>query len=454
VRLEIRRATVIAAGLALIVAACGGGTSPPTPRPASPPPAGSAAPPSAAPGEPVEITLLAGIAEDPEIEQKLNEQIDEFNSTHPTVRVKREALDNDQLRTIIQTRLSSGAVDVFGYDTGPGFGGVLARAGLLYDLGPAYEKYGWKIFDWAKARCTYRGVVSCVPGQVEELGIFYNKDLFEERGFTEPTTLEELERIADAFKAEGIIPLAFGNQPQWPAGHQFSMTLSNIVGRAGLDERLYGDGHWNDADTVKAIEIFFVRFRDKGYFPPDPNAVTYEDANALFYAGKAAMVPTGTWLVAEITDNAPFEVGFFPFPSIDGSSISPPAGLGGGLFVNRHSRNPEAALEFLNWLNQDDVIRKWSLETFSTIPAQPIDTSGLNVSPLFQLVLDDLAQTSGETADFGYNIDVLTPQRFNEQMFTGFQEVLNGTLSPQEQADKLEEAYQAAKAAGETLERP
>ncbi len=406
--------------------------------------------------DPVEITYLVGIAEDPEIEQQAKAQIEQFNATHPDIRVRREALDNDQLRTIIQTRLGSGEVDVFGYDTGPGFGGVLAKAGLVADMGPAYEQYGWPTFDWAKARCTYNGVLSCMPGAVEQVGIFYNKTLFDDKGFAEPTSLDEFRIIMDAFKADGIVPLAFGNQPQWPAGHQYSMTLSNIVGREGMDARLYGDVPWNDADGVKAIDIYFRQFVEAGYLPTDPNAVTYEDANALFYAGRAAMLPTGTWLVAEITDNTAgkFEVGFFPFPSIDGSSISPPSGLGSASFVAAGSQKKEAAFAFIDWLISDEVIKEWSLPVFNVIPAQPVDTQGVEVSPLFELVLQDLAQSSGTASDFGYNIDVLTPQGFNEQMFTGFQEVLNGTLTPQQQADALQAAYQEAMAAGETVPKP
>ncbi len=453
----MKRIASLCASLGLVIAACGGGTAgPPTQAPAASPPPAASQDAGASPSStgPVEVTFLVGIAEDPEIDIQAKAQIEEFNSSHPDIQVKREALDNDQLRTIIQTRLGSGDVDIFGYDTGPGFGGVLAKAGLVADMAPAFEKYGWKTFDWAKARCTYGGVLSCVPGAVEQVGIFYNKTMFDAKGFSEPTTLEEFRTIMDAFKADGIVPLAFGDQPQWPAGHQYSMTLSNLVGREGMDARLYGEAKWNDTNGVKAIDIYFKQFLDAGYFPKDPVAVTYEDANALFYSRKAAMVPTGTWLVAEITDNLKDEVGFFPFPSIDGSSISPPSGLGGGTFVAAKSEKKDAAFAFIDWLLSDEVTKKWSLPVFNVIPAQPVDTTGVEVSPLFQQVLDDLASSSGEASDFGYNIDVLTPQGFNDQMFTGFQEVLNGTLTPQQQADALQAAYEKAMAAGLTIPKP
>src|SRR4051794_5760049 len=457
-----------------LVAACssGAGASPATPQAASSAPAasastaasgsaaggsasaaasGSAAASSTASGN---VNLLVGIAEDPAIEKQLNAQVEDFNSTHPNIHVTRESLDNDQLRTIIQTRLSSGSVDIFSYDTGPGFGGVLAKAGLLADMTPAYQKYGWPIFDWAKARCTYSGVLSCVPGQVEELGIYYNKDLFDQNGLQPPKTLDEFNTLSNTLKSKGITPLAFGDQPKWPAGHQFSMPLSNIVGREGLDARLYGDKPWNDADTVKAIDIYFKQFKDAGYFPKDPNAVTYEDANALFYSQKAAMVPTGTWLVSEITAKAKFDVGFMPFPSIDGSSVSPPAGLGGGMFVNKASKNQDAAFAYLDWLLQPEQVKKWDLGTFASIPAVPIDASSVTVSPLFGKVLSDLAESSGTTGTFGYNIDVLTPAEFNDTMGDGFQNILAGKETPQGLADKLDAAYKKAMAAGQTIKKP
>lgn len=442
--------------LSLAVVACGGTAAPPTPpgtqqlptnaQPASQPAAG-----------PVTITYLTATQEDSEIETQAKALIDEFNASHPDIQVNREAVGYDQLVTILQTRLGSGDVDVIGYDPGPAFGGVLAKAGLLADMGPAYEKFGWKTFDWAKAQCTYSGVLSCMPGEVEQIGVFYDKTMFAEKGFTVPTTVDEFKTIMDAFKADGIVPLSWGDQRASNATHMYSMALSNLVGQAGLDARIYGEAKWNQADDVRAIEIMFREFVVAGYYPKDVNAVAIEDANALFDSGKAAMIPTGTWRLQDIANSAKdkFEVGFFPFPSIDGSSISPPSGVGRGTFVAANSKNKDAAFTFLDWLISDEVIKKWALPVFNEIPAQPLDATGVEVSPLFKQVLDDLASSSGTASTkFGYNINVRTPAGFNDQMNTGFQEVINGTMTPQEQADLLQAAYEKAMAAGETLEKP
>ena len=449
----MRKVLALAVAAIVLAAGCvtGGGGRAPSPAAGSPGAAGS---PAQASGR---VVWLAGIGEDPSVtEPYARELVARFRQQYPNIDLVREAVENDQLRTILQTRLrSNNPPDLFGYDTGPGYGGVLARAGLTADLTQAYQRFGWKHFEWAKARCTYGGKVSCLPDEVEELGIFYNKALFDQKGFTEPKTLEELTRMADALKADGIIPLAFGNGGDdfWTSFHQFSMTASNILGREELDKRIYGEASWNTPEVVKAIDVFFRQFVEKGYFPPSPTAIGYDDANALFYDQKAAMIPSGTWLVGDLAQKAKFEVGFFPFPAIDGSSVSPPAGLGSGLFMAANSRNPEAALVVMDFLHSDEVMRDRMVKQ-NEIPAFPLDTTGLKLDPLFQEVVTDLAESSGEGGTFGFNIDVVTPANFNDVMAKGFQDVMNGDKTPEQQAADLEKAFQEAKAKGETLERP
>jgi hypothetical protein len=85
----------------------------------------------------------------------------------------------------------------------------------------------------------------------------------------------------------------------------------------------------------------------------------------------------------------------------------------------------------------------------SRIPAHPVDTEGLAVPELFKQVLDDLSEFLRVKA-FGYNIDVLAPQNFNEVMYTGFREVIDGMRSPAEQAGALQRAWAEAKEAGKT----
>src|SRR5215207_1245927 len=391
------------------------------------------------------VRFFTGTRETAALEGALTEiHVDRFEEQHPDIDLQREALQPDDVRREIQSRLRSREPpDVFAYDTGPGFGGVLADAGLLRPLENAYKEHGWDIYDWAKQQATYDGTVYGVPDQVEEIVVFYNKDLVPEV----PHTVEELRQISDELKGRGKIPLAFGNRAQYPASHLFSIATSNVLGREGLDSILYGDGRWDIPQVVEAIELMFRDFVESGYYPKSPNTLAYDGANALFYSGEAAMNPTGTWLVSEIVQAVQeFEVGFFPFPSIDGSGISPPAGVGTGWFVARDASNPQGAIEFIDYLLQGSTARL-IIEKLNVIPAQPVDSKGLDVPELFREVLEDLSATP-EAKSFGYNLDVLAPQNFNEVMSTGFQKVLEGTRSPAEQSAALQNAWATAKTQG------
>lgn len=438
--------------LAMVAAGCANGS--PSTVPGT---AGSSAPSTGvaatAPPEPVVLQYVTGLLESAEAEAQVDTEIAEFEAAHPEIQINRQAVDYEQMQTLIQTRIQSGDVDIFQLDSGPAFGGSLARAGLLADLGPAFKQYGWAPFDWALDRCTYGGVVRCYPDGVDELGIFYNKTMFDEHGFTEPRTLDQLIAIMDALRGEGITPLAFGNQPQWPAGHLWSMVLSNMVGSDGLDARLYGESPWNDAAVVDSIDLVFRQFLDAGYYPKDPNAISYEDAADLFYSGQAAMFPTGSWLVYDVVDQVEFEPGFMPFPSIGGSPIAPASGVGSAIGVAATSTKQDAALTFIDWIHSDEVLRTWTLGVNKVIPAQQIDATGVDIPPMLARILADLSGGEGAPMDFGYNIDVLTPGAFTDQLYVGFQEVLGGGLTPDEQADRLQQIYQDALAAGETIER-
>ena len=316
------------------------------------------------------VSYFTGTEETTALEREAIEiDVNGFEKQHPNYDMQREAIDPDDFRRVIKSRLQSDQPpDVFSCDTGPGFGGVLADAGLLYPLEKAYKEKGWDIYEWAKKRATYNGTVYGVPDQVEEIVVFYNKDLVPE----EPQTVAELRRIAEEVKGRERIPFAFGDQNQYPAGHLFSIGVSNVLGKEGLDNILYGDGRWDIPEVVDAIDILFKNFVESGYYPDGVNGLTYDEANALFYAGKAAMNPTGTWLVSEIVQAArDFEVGFFPFPSIDGSGISPPAGVGDGWFVAKGAKTPEGAITFIDYLLEDSTARL-IIEKLNTIPAHPV----------------------------------------------------------------------------------
>lgn len=384
----------------------------------------------------------------------MDELVALFNEQNPEVEIVREAQATGAMRDVLRTSLDAGAgPDIMYYDTGPGFAGVLARAGLLAPLDQAYADFGWdeRLLGIARERTTFDGVTYGIGNELEFVGMYYNQRIFDENGLSVPTTHDELMELSETLKSAGLIPIGFGNQDKWPAGHTFSVFCGNIAGKEKLAQAISGETAWNDEEFVQAIQIPFVDWVENGIYNTDVNAVTYDDSHLLFYSGQAAMRLTGSWMILDFTnpENMPDPVGFFFYPSIRSDvPIAPPAGVGSGYFVSKSSAAPDAAFQFLDFLFSDEAVPHW-LEGMAKIPPLRLNPEDYNISELLAFTLTALNE-SGD--DMGYNVDVLTPDTFNTMMFDGFQEVLGGTKTAQQQADDLQATMEQAQEDGKVMD--
>ncbi len=357
-----------------------------------------------------------------------------FEEANPGINVEREVQAVDDMRPTIQTALNSGTgPDVFYYDTGPGFAGVLAEGGLLRPLDDLYASGALDhIYPWTRERVTFGGQTYGIGHAVEFLAVYYNADLFQELGLSEPTTYDEVLTACEALTGAGVSPIAFGNAAGWPAFHTFSLFANNMIPQDRLRAMIAGEESWDSPDVTDAIRRAFVELNESGCYNPSVNAVSYDDATALFTSGMAGMYMTGSWIIPTLAD-APFAVDFFFLPAPEGGTTMPPAGLSSGFFISAASEHPEEAERFLTFLFDPANAKHW-VEQVSVIPPYAIDPATLDVSPLMAETISSLADPEA----MGVNIDVLTPEAFNTTMLDGFQAVLGGDRTPEEQAAELQ----------------
>ena len=82
----------------------------------------------------------------------------------------------------------------------------MAQAGQLLPLDDYAEKFGWNermlpvFLDLGR----YDGKLYALPKTYETLGLFYNKTLFDKNGWKAPTTIAELEALADEMKGRAL----------------------------------------------------------------------------------------------------------------------------------------------------------------------------------------------------------------------------------------------------------
>jgi raffinose/stachyose/melibiose transport system substrate-binding protein len=428
------------------------------------------------------LTLLCGLtagpllsdarAQDEPVELRVWDQFTDPNETanaeaiyaafmeqNPNITVTREVFQTQQMQEVANTAIASGTgPDVIFYDAGPGFAGVLAEAGLLVPLDDYAEQYGWKerVAAPAVEATTLDGVFYGMPLQTDLIGMYYNQTLLSEVGLEVPTTLDELVAFCGSATEAGYIPIAFADQPGWPAYHQFSMTSNQMIGPDAMRALLFeNEGSWNTPEIVTAIEAFFVTLRDAGCFPEDPVAITYEDGNSLFINGEALLHTTGSWQIGEWEEQMPdFEVGFVPFPEIPGG-VGPVwiSGVGSAWFITSSAENPDAAAALIDFLFSPEAVETWIGGSRYFVPVEA-DLSNLELGPLYQQVIDTLQSAEEEGVQFGYNVDVLAPPEFNDMMFSGFQAILVGDKTPEQQAADLQAAWEEGMAGREETPAP
>ncbi len=363
------------------------------------------------------------------------------------ITIRRESFDTDQMRQTVNTALSSGSgPDIIFYDAGPGYAGVLADAGLLLPLDDLATQYGWRdrILPTALTGATINDQLYGMPLQLDLIGTYYNKTIFDEEGFTPPTTVDELLTFCKQASDKGYIPLAFGNNPGWQGFHQFSMLANDMLGPEAMGQLLLeNQGTWNSPQITTAIKTFFVDMQSAGCFNEDPNALMYDDANSLFYNGDALMTPTGNWLVGDIAENMPdYEVAMMPFPTPTGAQGQYwPSGIGSAFFVSQASQHQAEAGQFIDYLFSPAIAQRWVGEANFFLPMD-VDTSSLQLTPLFQSVQDVLLSAAAGQTTLGYNVDVLAPAAFNDTLQNGLQAVLLGDLTPEELAANLQTTWE------------
>ena len=160
-----------------------------------------------------------------------------------------------------------------------------------------------------------------------------------------PTTLEEFNAIADAFVAEGIVPITVGGADGWTLTHNWQELVLYKQTREGISnfQFLTGDVDFHDeAFTFGTSE--FERQIQAGYYGDNANGVIGDDSNLAFAQGKFPMNITGSWqfgnFMTSITD---FEWGMFLMP---GKTFY--TGSAGNMWgVPTNAKNKDLAYDFI-----------------------------------------------------------------------------------------------------------
>lgn len=319
----------------------------------------------------------------------------DFEKDNPGVTIDIQSIQNEDLDGKLQTALNSGdAPDIF-LQRGGGKMAAMVKAGQLKDLtdaiaGPAAEE----IPDASYSANSLDGKIYAMPVAVLPGGLFYSQDLFDQAGITEnPTTLDELEAATVALKGAGIDPIALGAKDAWPAAHWYYWFAlrecsSDTLAKAA-DEMDFTDECWvragEDLQSFAETEPF------NSGFLTTPAQQGAGSSAGLIANHQAAMELMGAWnpgVIGSLTpDQQPLaDLGWFPFPEIDGGDGEPGSMMGGVDGYSCSVDAPDACVDFLNYIGTSDVQTAY----YKAFNAPPVNTVAQEAvtEPYLQTILE------------------------------------------------------------------
>lgn len=318
---------------------------------------------------------------------------DEFNATHDDIHLTISS-PNDAM-TILKTRfIREDYPDIIGIGGDINYS-YFVDAEILADIsdysGLQDINQGYLDIDEALELVPVDGTFA-VPYVANAAGILYNRDMFEEHGWTIPETWEEFIALCDTIKGEGILPFYFGFKDTWTCLAPWN-SMAVDLSPADTTKQV-NRGETTFSKEYREISEKYLKLLDYG--PDDPFAYGYNDACTAFARGESAMYPIGSYAAPQILSvNPDLKLDSFVMPandSKDGNTLN--SGVDLQFCVMAECRNKEAAYEVLDFLFADENIQKY-IDAQTAIPCKDGD---------FELpsILDGMTEyiTSGNMKDY------------------------------------------------------
>ncbi|MDR1470462.1 MAG: sugar ABC transporter substrate-binding protein [Spirochaetaceae bacterium] len=303
---------------------------------------------------PVTITLWHYFASDQET-AGLRKFADDFKKIHPEVTVDITFVSREELMNQYTVGAVSGQLPDIGMVDSPDMASYVSL-GVFEDITDELNAWGQldKFYPGPLSSTKdANGRIYGLPNNTNCLALACNMDMLNAAGLKKPTTWEELEAAAAKLT----------NPAQQIYGFAMSV-IPNEEGTFQLIPWIYAAGgsvaDLASPEAIRGIE-FISNLAQKGYMSKEVVNWTQGDAFNAFAAGKAAMVESGTWHVAQnVPDIKDFVVEYTLLPK-DKKYASV---IGGENFgVCSGTKHKDLAVEFLQMISTAESGAYWAEQT-------------------------------------------------------------------------------------------
>lgn len=401
------------------------------------PAADSATPGSEGDGSDVTLTVWSWQAQQSKDWDKV---FDVYEKAHPGVTVDFEGYQATEYNQILATGLAgSDGPDVAMLRA---YGGAQApiQAGQLVPIDDSVS--GLDQFDATTIKAAQGredGKTYGVPFAYQTMTMYYNKDIFDDLGLSEPSTWDEFVQLQESLKKADVTPMAVGAREDWVLPILHDLIGSARYGGSDFAAALQdGTKDFTDPDYVASLKLVDDMHQ---YMDKDVNAIAVADATLQFTAGQAAQWPGGSYDLKTFRETAPdMNLGVYQVPPPPGSPIDhavTPSWADASYGINSASDHQKEATELLNWMTTKEFGQLVADNIMIFSPLEGITYA----DPLMQEMNDSYAETAEPyllLVDFRYGdpagTAVLGPD---------VQAMWLGKKTPEQAADDLQKGVSA-----------
>lgn len=234
---------------------------------------------------------------------------------------------------------------------------------------------------------------------LECYGLWYDATLFESRGWTPPETWTDFLSLCEEIKGAGIAPMA--HQGKYPYYIQ-QVLMDMAVKHGGLDVIYAIDSLEPDAwkhESVLAAAEALAEIKAKGYMLEGTEGLDHIQSQTAWNEGKAAFIPSGSWLENEQKAVAPaeFRTTVAPTPLLDGAALpynSTRLSAAEAFIVPEQAANKAGGMEFLRIMLSKEGAAKFTELTAAPTVVQG-GAEGVELTPAAASV-QELVESGGD----------------------------------------------------------
>ena len=238
---------------------------------------------------------------------------DAFNKLSGT-EVKVNTVDHNSFQENINNYLQGSPDEVFTWFAGNRMQ-FFAAQGLLTPIDEVWAGFEDQYSDaFIKASTAADGKKYFVPFYNYPWAFFYRKSVFADKGYTVPTTLDELKTLATKMKADGLVPIAFADKDGWPAMGTFDYLDMRINGYQFHMDLMAHNESWTDPKVKKVFDTW------KELLPLHQEGAlgrTWQEAAQSLVKKEAGLYLLGMFVGQQFPAADAEDLDFFAFPEID-----------------------------------------------------------------------------------------------------------------------------------------